>query len=171
MTFGGKVCLFKLQKGSKIDLLSKICIFSENIQKIKIFKRSKKNLTVLKMKQKPFSCSIGIWNYHLAPSKSESRIFLWPYASPLCKLFQIHMRGTFMKIIQCQLNFSSNSWWYCQWIHIPRKVILERFHIKNDKIEANDNLLSFWTNSWFSCHNVEHSTLMKCNYRPSFPYW
>ena len=42
MTFGGKVCLFKLQKGSKIDLLSKICIFSENIQKIKIFKRSKK---------------------------------------------------------------------------------------------------------------------------------
>ena len=86
MTFGGKVCLFKLQKGSKIDLLSKICIFSENIQKIKIFKRSKKNLTVLKMKQKPFSCSIGIWNYHLAPSKSESRIFLWPYASPLCTL-------------------------------------------------------------------------------------
>ena len=39
------------------------------------------------MKQKPFSCSIGIWNCHLAPSKSESRIFLWPYASPLCRPF------------------------------------------------------------------------------------
>ena len=42
MTFGGKVCLFKLQKGSKIDLLSKMCIFSENIQKTKTFKKSKK---------------------------------------------------------------------------------------------------------------------------------
>jgi hypothetical protein len=60
MTFGGKVCLFKLQKGSKIDLLSKMCIFSENIEKIKIFKKSKKNLLVSKMEQNPFSCSIGI---------------------------------------------------------------------------------------------------------------
>ena len=84
MTFGGKVCLFKLQKGSKIDLLSKMCIFSENMQKIKIFKKSKKNLVTSKMEQNPFSCSIGIWNYHLAPSKSESRIFLCPYASTLC---------------------------------------------------------------------------------------
>ena len=84
MTFGGKVCLFKLQKGSKIYLLSKMYIFSENIQKSKIFKKSKKNLLVSKMEQNPFSCSIGIWNYHLTPSKSESRIFLWPYASPLC---------------------------------------------------------------------------------------
>ena len=83
MTFGGKVCLFKLQKGSKIYLLSKMYIFSENIQKSKIFKKSKKNLLVSKMEQNPFSCSIGIWNYHLTPSKSESRIFLWPYASPL----------------------------------------------------------------------------------------
>ena len=86
MTFGGKVCLFRLQIGSKIDLLSKICIFSENIQKIKIFKKSKNNLVVSKMEQNQFSCSIGIWNYHLAPSKSESKIFLWPYASPLCIL-------------------------------------------------------------------------------------
>ena len=38
------------------------------------------------MEQNSYSCSIGIWNYHLAPSKSESRIFLWPYASPLCVL-------------------------------------------------------------------------------------
>jgi hypothetical protein len=60
MTFGGKVCLFKLQKGSNIDLLSKICIFSENIQKFKIFKKSKNNVLVSKMEQKPFSCSIGI---------------------------------------------------------------------------------------------------------------
>ena len=88
MTFGGKVCLFKLQKGSKIYLLSKMYIFSENIQKSKIFKKSKKNLLVSKMEQNPFSCSIGIWNYHLTPSKSESRIFLWPYASPLCIWWQ-----------------------------------------------------------------------------------
>ena len=84
MTFGGKVCLFKLQKGSKIDLLSKMCIFSENIQKTKVFEKSKKSLVVSKMELNQFSCSIGIWNYHLAPSKSESRIFLCPYASPLC---------------------------------------------------------------------------------------
>ena len=38
MTFGGKVCLFKLKKGSKIDLLSKIWIFFENRQKIGFFK-------------------------------------------------------------------------------------------------------------------------------------
>ena len=31
MTFGGKVCLFKLQKGSKNDLLSKIWIFFEKM--------------------------------------------------------------------------------------------------------------------------------------------
>ena len=84
MTFGGKVCLFKLQKGSKIYLLSKMYIFSENIQKSKIFKKSKKNLLVSKMEQNPFSCSIGIWNYHLAASKSKSRIFPGHYRSPLC---------------------------------------------------------------------------------------
>ena len=60
MTFGGKVCLFKLQKGSKIDLLSKICIFSENMQKILFFKRSEKNLVTSKIEQNTSSCSIGI---------------------------------------------------------------------------------------------------------------
>ena len=60
MTFGGKVCLFKLQKGSKIDLLNKVCIFSENIQK-KNFKKSEKNLVTFKLQQNPSSCSIGIY--------------------------------------------------------------------------------------------------------------
>ena len=83
MTFGGKVCLFKLQKGSKIDLLSKIWIFLENRQKKIFFKKSEKNLVTSKMEQNPSSCSIGIWNYHLAPSKLKPRIFLCPYASPL----------------------------------------------------------------------------------------
>ena len=59
MTFGGKVCLFKLQKGSKIDLLSKMCIFSENMQKRFFFKKSKKNLVTSRMEQNPFSCSQG----------------------------------------------------------------------------------------------------------------
>ena len=60
MTFGGKVCLFKLQKGSKIDLLSKIWIFLENRQKKIFFKKSEKNLVTSKMEQNPSSCSIGI---------------------------------------------------------------------------------------------------------------
>ena len=60
MTFGGKVCLFKLQKGSKIDLLSKIWIFLENRQKKIFFKKSEKNLVTSKMEQKPSSCSVGI---------------------------------------------------------------------------------------------------------------
>ena len=42
MTFGGKVCLFRLQIGSKIDLLCKICIFSENMQKNQNFQKIKK---------------------------------------------------------------------------------------------------------------------------------
>ena len=60
MTFGGKVTLFKLQKGSKIDLLSKIWIFFEKRQKILFFKKSEKNLVASKMEQNPSSCSIGI---------------------------------------------------------------------------------------------------------------
>ena len=36
-----------------------------------------------KMEQNPSSCSIGIWNYHLALSKSKSRIFPGPYPSPM----------------------------------------------------------------------------------------
>ena len=36
------------------------------------------------MQQNSSSCFIGIWNYHLAPSKSKSRIFPGPYPSPLC---------------------------------------------------------------------------------------
>ena len=36
------------------------------------------------MEQNPSSWSIGIWNYHLAPSKLKSRIFLCPCACPLC---------------------------------------------------------------------------------------
>ena len=40
---------------------------------------------IVKMERNPSSCSIGIWNYHLAPSKSKSRIFPGPYPSPLCK--------------------------------------------------------------------------------------
>ena len=83
MTFGGKVCLFKLQKGSKNDLLSKIWIFFENRQKIVFFKNSEKNLVTSKMEQNPSSCSIGIWNYHLAKTNFKSRIFPHPYASPL----------------------------------------------------------------------------------------
>ena len=55
------------------------------MQKVEIFKKSEKNLVTSKMEQNQSSCSIGILNYHLAPSKSESRIFLWPYGSPLCK--------------------------------------------------------------------------------------
>ena len=60
MTFGGKVCLFKPQRGSKIDLLSKICISSENIQKKKKIKKSEKNLVTFKMERNLSSCSIGI---------------------------------------------------------------------------------------------------------------
>ena len=59
-------------------------IFFENRQKKYFFKTSGKFFVTSKMKQNPSSCSIGIWNYHLAPSKLKSRIFLCPYASPLC---------------------------------------------------------------------------------------
>ena len=44
---------------------------------------SGKNFLTSKMEQNPSSCSIGIWNYHLALSKSKSRIFPSPYPSPL----------------------------------------------------------------------------------------
>ena len=84
MTFGGKVCLFKLQKGSKNDLLSKIWIFSENRQKHIFFKKSENNFLTLKMEQYPPSCSIGMWNYCLAPSKLKFMTFLCPHASTLC---------------------------------------------------------------------------------------
>ena len=42
-----------------------------------------------KMKQNPSSCSIWIWNYHLEPSKSKSRISPGPYGSPLWKMLLI----------------------------------------------------------------------------------
>ena len=57
--------------------------FFRKYTKNQIFKKSKNHLVVSKMKHNSFSCSIGIWNYHLALSKSESRIFLRPFASPL----------------------------------------------------------------------------------------
>ena len=47
------------------------------------FKKSEKNLVTSKVEQNSSSCSIGIWNYHLAPSDFKSRIFPCPYASPL----------------------------------------------------------------------------------------
>jgi hypothetical protein len=47
-------------EGSKIDLLSKICIFFEKMQKVEFFKKSEKNLVTSKMKQNPSSCFIGI---------------------------------------------------------------------------------------------------------------
>ena len=52
------------------------------------FKTSGKIFVTSKMKQNPSSCSIGIWNYHLAASKSKSRIFPGPYPSPLCIFWQ-----------------------------------------------------------------------------------
>ena len=45
---------------------------------------SGKKFLTSKMEQNPSSCSIGIWNYPLALSKSKSRIFPGPYPSPLC---------------------------------------------------------------------------------------
>ena len=72
-------------EGSKINLLSKIWIFLKKMPKVEFFKKSEKNLLTSKMEQNPSSCSIGIWNYHLAPSKLKSKIFLCPYACPLCK--------------------------------------------------------------------------------------
>ena len=77
------MCPLRSKKGSKIDLLSKILIFFENRQKKYFFKTSGKFFVTSKMKQNPSSCSIGIWNYHLEPSKSKSRIFPGPYGSPL----------------------------------------------------------------------------------------
>ena len=57
--------------------------FFEKLEFLLFFKKSEKNLATSKMEQNPSSCSIGIWNYHLAPSKSKSGIFPCPYASPL----------------------------------------------------------------------------------------
>ena len=47
-------------EGSKIDLLSKIWIFSEKMQKVEFFKKSEKNVVTLKMEQNSPSWSIGI---------------------------------------------------------------------------------------------------------------
>ena len=47
-------------KGSKVDLLSEICIFSENRQNMSFFNKSEKNLVTSKMEHNPSSCSIGI---------------------------------------------------------------------------------------------------------------
>ena len=88
MTFGGKVCLFKLQKGSKIDLLSKMCIFSENIQKNKIFKKSKKNLVVSKMEQNPFSCSIMGYETIIWQHQSQNPGFSYVLMPVHCALGQ-----------------------------------------------------------------------------------
>ena len=52
-----------------------------------------------KMKQNPSSCSIGIWNYHLEPSKSKSRISPGPYGSPLCQ-----SRGYNLRACHCYWN-------------------------------------------------------------------
>ena len=71
-------------EGSKNDLLSKIWIFFEKMYKVEFFKKSEKNLVNSEIEQNLSSSSIGIWNYHLAPSKLKSRILPCPYASPLC---------------------------------------------------------------------------------------
>ena len=47
-------------EGSKTDLLSKIWIFFEKMQKVEFFKKSEKNLLTSKMEQNLSSCSIGI---------------------------------------------------------------------------------------------------------------
>jgi hypothetical protein len=47
-------------EGSKIDLLSKIRIFVEKIEKVDFFKKSEKSLITSKKEQNTSSCSIGI---------------------------------------------------------------------------------------------------------------
>ena len=47
-------------EGSKIDLLSKIWIFVEKMQKVEFFNKSEKKFLTSKKEQNPFSCSIGI---------------------------------------------------------------------------------------------------------------
>ena len=69
MTLGGSVCPLRSYKGLKFDLPSKIRIFSEKRQKLKFFKNSEKHLIISEKVQNTSSCSIGILNYHLAPSK------------------------------------------------------------------------------------------------------
>ena len=98
-------------EGSKIDLLSKIWIFSEKMPKVEFFKKSEKNVLTSKMEQNPSSCSIGIWNYHLAPSKSKSRILLCPYASPLWTIRIFVFQWSFGKLYFFSLTNQKN-WLY-----------------------------------------------------------
>ena len=56
-----KVAIFRTPySGSKIDLLSKIRIFFEKMEKGDFFKKSEKILITSKMEQTPSSCSIGV---------------------------------------------------------------------------------------------------------------
>ena len=86
-------------------------IFFENRQKNYFFKTSGKNFVTSNMKQNPSSCSIGIWNYHLAASKSKSRIFPGPYPSPLCSCCnELWFRWSIQPLRKLDSGLSC-SWW------------------------------------------------------------
>ena len=98
-------------EGSKIDLLSKIWIFLKKMQKVEFFKKSEKILLTSKMEQNPSSCSIGIWNYHLAPSRLKSKILPCLYASPLWLSKGIlNIRAMFFSK-NGQLKNKTSFWW------------------------------------------------------------
>ena len=69
------------------------------------------------MEQNPSSCPIGIWNYHLAPSRSKSRILLCPHASPLCGFFKGDHNDDFF-------FFISKTEFWDHWLMPPLKNLL-----------------------------------------------
>ena len=60
LQYSGSPLLNSGYEGSKIDLLSKIWIFLEKMQKVKFFKKSENKVLTSKMEQNQSSCPIGI---------------------------------------------------------------------------------------------------------------
>ena len=88
------------------------------------------------MEQNPSSCSIGIWNYHLAPSKLKSRIFLCPCACPLWygRVFATRVPTvavTFLSIYQSKWNIFITQIYIYKFYHAIAWIQLRKFlHFK-----------------------------------------
>ena len=164
---------FKVKYGFFLKI-GKNIFFFQDIRKI---------FLTSKMEQNPSSCSIGIWNYPLPPSKLKSRIFPGPYPSPLCpyRVFTCSkiLFCIFLNIKVCLISSHNLLYiWICQekqknkffkncilqrpWEKVLLQTYCQKIYLNGFKIQ----LKSMWGSFWVSIHYSR--IIFWCFY---FIYW
>ena len=99
------------------------------------------------MEQNPSGCFIGIWNYHLAPLKSKSRIFPGPYQSPLCVPSQTCYRASYLVTFFDYVPFQSSNFLVKLIIQISPTVVGFNEAIRTQNSKTINNM---GANGWIN---------------------